>query len=159
MKAGTPSAGLRSLRQARSACSTLATSGPEAAGTGPLRGPAPARVVDAGDRRARRHGGMGLGFGQLVGRGVAVELGQERGRAGGVGQHRHPADAAGDGDMEHAALLLDGGAPWASRWGITPSLAPNSATRGHSRPLTRWMVDSVTPASSGGRARAARSHG
>ena len=42
---------------------------------------------------------------------------------------------------------------------MTPSVAPNTATRGHSRPLTRWMVDSVTPAGRRGRSRAERSHG
>jgi hypothetical protein len=34
--------------------------------------------------------------------------------------------------------------PWARRWGISPSLVPNTATRAHSRPFTRWIVDSVT---------------
>ena len=88
------------------------------------------------------------------------QLGEERRRPGRVGQHRHPPDAAGDGHVEHPPLLLDAaGRPWARRWGISPSLAPKSATRGHSRPLTRWIVDSTTPASSSGRDSADRSHG
>ena len=34
-----------------------------------------------------------------------------------------------------------------SRCGIRPSVAPNTTTRSHSRPLTRWIVDRVTPPS------------
>ena len=33
----------------------------------------------------------------------------------------------------------------ARRWGSSPSDTPNTTTRSHSRPLTRWIVDSVTP--------------
>ena len=35
------------------------------------------------------------------------KLGEERARAGAVGEHGHPVTAAGDGDVEHAPLLLD----------------------------------------------------
>ena len=36
-----------------------------------------------------------------------------------------------------------------------PSVTPNTATRSHSRPFTRWIVDSVTPAGSASRWNAA----
>ena len=47
----------------------------------------------------------------------------------------------------------------ARRWGTIPSATPNTATRSHSRPLTRCTVDSVTPAGSVSRLNTARSHG
>ena len=40
-----------------------------------------------------------------------------------------------------------------------PSAMPNTATRSHSRPFTRWIVDSVTPPGAASRAKAARNHG
>ena len=41
---------------------------------------------------------------------------------------------------------------------MRPSVAPNTTTRSHSRPLTRWIVDSVTPPSARSRWNARRSH-
>ena len=41
---------------------------------------------------------------------------------------------------------------------MRPSVAPNTTTRSHSRPFTRWMVESVTPPSARSRWNVRRSH-
>ena len=38
---------------------------------------------------------------------AAVELVEERRPSGGVAEHEHSLDPAGDGDVQHPALLLD----------------------------------------------------
>jgi hypothetical protein len=59
------------------------------------------------------------------------ELVEERAAAGAVGEHGDAVAAAGDGDVQHPALLLD---VLGQRWGTMPSVTPNTATRSHSRP-------------------------
>ena len=78
---------------------------------------------------------------------VPVELGEEGRRVGPVGEDGDAVAAAGDGDVQDATLLLDvvGEAVGHDAVGTTP----NTTTRSHSRPLTRWTVDSVTPAGVG----------
>ena len=46
----------------------------------------------------------------------------------------------------------------ARRCGTIPSDTPNTATRSHSLPFTRWIVDSVTPDGSDSRWNSSRSH-